>query len=533
MRATPKALRSRYLTEGLWTDQSLGQYLDAQVTRSAGKTLRLWSEQRPWQGTVGEAQDLGRQIAGGLREMGVGQGDVVAFQLPNCPEAIATFFAVTRLGATLVPIVHFYGPKEVRYILGESGAKVLITADAFGWLDYRANLKEIRPDLPHLEEVVFVPMGEPAPNLGALTDATPLDELPDVDPDAAALIAYTSGTTADPKGVIHTHRSIVAEATQLGDTQPTNGHLPMLNGAPLGHAIGMLGGILLPLYQGNEMHLIDVWDPQRILDAMLEANIYAGSGATYFLLSLLDHPALTSEHLAKMRYIGLGGASVPLAVGERATDLGISLIRAYGSTEHPSTTGASHDEPLAKRITTDGRPLLGVELRIVDEGGNDLPRGEAGEIWSRGPELCAGYTDAALTAENFTDDGWYRTGDVGILDDDGWLTITDRTRDIIIRGGETISPVEVEDLLLRMPEVAEVAVVAAPDERLGEHGCAFIRVAPDQEVPDVAAVRAHLRDAGLAKQKWPEEIREVDDFPRTPSGKVKRFELRDRLRETD
>jgi acyl-CoA synthetase (AMP-forming)/AMP-acid ligase II len=529
LRTTPDDLRARYLAEGLWNDQSLGQYLDAQVSRSAGKTLRVWSHDRPWQGTIGDAQQLGRRMAGGLRELGIDQGDVVAFQLPNCPEAVATFFAVTRLGATLVPIVHFYGPKETEYILRESGAKVLITADAFGWLDYRANLEQIRPNLPDLAQVVTVPMREPAPQLGELATAEPLADLPDVDPDAPALIAYTSGTTADPKGVIHTHRSIVAEGNQLGMIQPTVGHRPLLNGAPLGHAIGMLGGILVPLYLGHEMHLTDGWDPQLVLDGMLEADIYSGSGATFFLQSLLDHPALTDEHLAKMRYVGLGGASVPVSFSQRATDLGISIMRSYGSTEHPSTTGASHDEPVEKRIATDGHPLAGVELRIVDEEGADVRPGEPGEIWSRGPDLCAGYTDTVLTAETFTDDGWYRSGDIGIVDEDGWLTITDRKKDIIIRGGETISPVEVEDVLLRMPGVAEVAVVAAPDERLGEHGCAFVRAADPGAPPDLAAVRSHLEQLGLAKQKWPEELRIVDDFPRTPSGKVKKFELRQQL----
>ncbi|MET1042453.1 MAG: AMP-dependent synthetase, partial [Acidimicrobiales bacterium] len=194
--------------------------------------------------------------------------------------------------------------------------------------------------------------------------------------------------------------------------------------------------------------------------------------------------------------------------------------RAYGSTEHPSTTGARHSEPRAKRITTDGRPLAGVELCLDEDG----------EIWSRGPDLFSGYTDRQLTAEATDADGWYRTGDIGMLDDEGWLTITDRAKDVIIRGGENISPAEVEDLLLRMPGVAEVAVVAAPDERLGEHGCAFIRPIAGTAAPDLEAIRAHLEAAGLARQKWPEEIREVADLPRTATGKVQKFALRDALR---
>jgi acyl-CoA synthetase (AMP-forming)/AMP-acid ligase II len=253
---------------------------------------------------------------------------------------------------------------------------------------------------------------------------------------------------------------------------------------------------------------------------MLEHDLTAGSGSTYFLLSLLEHPDFTDEHARRMPTIGLGGSAVPVAIGERAAGLGIETTRSYGSTEHPSTTGARHSSPREKRIATDGLPLPGVELRLDEDG----------EIWSRGPDLFSGYTDPALTDEATDPEGWYRTGDIGDLDDDGWLTITDRAKDLIIRGGENVSPAEVEDLLLRLDGVAEVAVVAAPDERLGEHGCAFIRPAPGAAVPSLDEIRDHLEDAGLARPKWPEEVREVQDFPRTPSGKVKKFALRAQLR---
>ncbi|MGH7823177.1 MAG: AMP-binding protein, partial [Candidatus Binatia bacterium] len=218
------------------------------------------------------------------------------------------------------------------------------------------------------------------------------------------------------------------------------------------------------------------------------------------------------------------------AVTERAERLGISVVRGYGSTEHPTTTGSLHDEPREKRLYTDGRPMPGVEVKLVDDRGRELGPGEPGEICSRGPDLFVGYTDPRLTAAAFDAEGWFVTGDIGVLDEDGYLTITDRKKDIIIRGGEKVSAAEVEELLLRIPGVAEVAVVPAPDARLGEHGCAFVRPAPGAWVPDLDAIRGHLSRAGLAKQKWPEEIRAVEDFPRTPSGKIKKYVLRDRLR---
>jgi non-ribosomal peptide synthetase component E (peptide arylation enzyme) len=173
-----------------------------------------------------------------------------------------------------------------------------------------------------------------------------------------------------------------------------------------------------------------------------------------------------------------------------------------------------------------------VELRLVDERGCDVAPGTPGEIWSRGPDLCAGYTDPALTRDAFDAQGWYASGDIGILDADGYLTITDRKKDIIIRGGANISAAEIEELLVRMPGVAEVAVVAAPDQRLGEYACAFVRPRPGERAPDLESVRLHLESTGLARSKWPEELRAVDEFPRTPSGKIRKVVLRETLRAT-
>jgi acyl-CoA synthetase (AMP-forming)/AMP-acid ligase II len=232
-----------------------------------------------------------------------------------------------------------------------------------------------------------------------------------------------------------------------------------------------------------------------------------------------------------MPRIGLGGAPVPVVLGERAASHGITIVRAYGSTEHPSVSGSAFEDVADKRHRTDGAALPGVELQLVDDDGKPVAAGIPGEIWSRGPDLCLGYTNPALTAAAFDADGWYRSGDVGVLDDDGYLTITDRLKDIIIRGGENLSAAEIEEAIIRMPEVAEVAVVAAPDARLGEHACAFVRLASSDAAVDLVAVRTHLEGAGLARQKWPEEVRVVLDFPRTASGKIRKVDLRNGLRE--
>ncbi len=536
------ARAQQYVRDGFWNDESLGEILAAGLHDAPDALFVARSDRRPYRGTFAEVDDLARRVASGLAARGIGEGDAVAFQLPNWVEAAATFYAVAYLGAIVVPIVHFYGTKEVGYILRRTRVKALITADHFGAQDFLANLAALRAEgLPDLEWCAVV--SDDGATTGVRGDipfrdlvADPIAGPVPVDPSAPALIAYTSGTTADPKGVVHVHRTINAEIRQLGAVQdppdPTRVVVPdTINGAPVGHGIGMLGALLIPVWRRRPVHLIDVWDPGRVLAAMVAEQLSAGQGSTVFLTSLLDHPDFDPDvHPKLMPQIGLGGSAVPLAVCERALGLGIQTMRSFGCTEHPSITGSTWGDPWEQRAGTDGRPLPGVDMRIVDDEGRDVPAGLPGEIWSRGPDCCFGYTDPVVTAASFEGE-WYCTGDIGVVDEHGCLRITDRKKDIIIRGGENISAAEVEELLIRLPGVAEVAVVAAPDARLGEHAAAFVRMQPGGEgAPTLDAVRAHLERAGLARQKWPEEIHDIDVFPRTPSGKVQKFALRARLR---
>jgi len=534
-------LAGHYRAEGLWDDSTLGAVVARGLQDHPGSRIRIWSRDRPYDGTFGDVADVARRLAGGLRAAGIEPGDVVSFQLPNWMEAAAAFYAGALTGAVLVPIVHIYGARELAYILRQAAPRAHVATPRFGHLDYAEIIDGLRADVPSLEQIVFV--GDDVPSWGtpwsSLAEAPPVAGPAPIDPDAPCVLGYTSGTTADPKGVVHTHRTLLAEVRQLTYDAPPSiaplqappGNRPVLLASPVSHATGMLGGLLSPVVTGSPINLLDRWDPAHALAAMLDGDLTGGGGATYFLTSLLDHPNLTSRHLEHMRYVALGGAPIPPAVAERADSLGISLVRAYGSTEHPSVTGSAHADSRDRRLYTDGRPMPGVEVRIASPDGHDLGPGEPGEITTRGPDLFVGYTDAALTAARLDTDGWYATGDIGILDEQGYLTVTDRTADLIIRGGENVSAAEVEAVLAAMAGVAEVAVVAAPDARLGEHGCAFIRPMPGVSTPDLEAIRGYLRLSGLARQKWPEEVRGVDEFDRTPSGKVKKFVLRARLRD--
>ena len=527
LRSVPDDLCRRYVADGWWTDVTLGGLAADGLAGMGNAEFRVHSSIRPWSGTFSQVDRAARSVAGALRARGVGPGDVVVIQLPNWLEAGITFWAAAYLGAVVVPIVHFYGAKEVDYIIRVTSPDVVVTADRFGHTDYLTTYAELLERRPVPRWLIVgdtssrhLPAG--ATPFESMLDHDPIVGPVAVDPDSPAVIGFTSGTTSDPKGVVHSHRTIGCETRQLDHLFPKGGP-PQITGSPVGHFIGMLNAFLVPLLRERPVHLIDVWDPGEVLRLMQDEDLGVTGGATSFLTSLLDHPAFTPEHLAMMPFAGLGGSAVPVAVTERATKLGIKVFRSYGSTEHPSITGCLLSDPEEKRLTTDGHPLPGVELRLDDDG----------EISSRGPDCCLGYTDATLTAAAFDADGWYRTGDIGVLDDDGYLTITDRISDIIIRGGENISAQEIEELMLGMDAVAEVAVVAEPDLRLGEHAAAVVRVRQGAAVPTLQQVREHLAVAGLARQKWPESLHEVRAFPRTASGKVQKFRLRQSLSEED
>jgi acyl-CoA synthetase (AMP-forming)/AMP-acid ligase II len=525
LRTVPRNLADRYRTEGWWTDATLGRTVADGLGTMAHVGFRVRSAVRPWEGTFADVDRAARSLAAALRARGVGPGSIVVFQLPNWVEAGITFWATAYLGATVVPIVHFYGAKEVDYIVRVTEPDVVVTADRFGHSDHLAAWEGVLAEHPGPLWLVVgdTPAGDlpaAATPFAALLDADPVAAPAAVDPDAPAIVGFTSGTTRDPKGVVHSHRTIGCETRQLDHMFPTGGP-PQITGAPVGHFIGMLNAFLVPMLRLRPVNLIDVWDPGEVLRMMIEEGLGVGGGATYFLTSLLDHPDCTPEHLALMPFAGLGGSTVPVAVTERATRLGIEVFRSYGSTEHPSITGCLLDDPEHKRLTTDGHALPGVEIRLDEDG----------EILSRGPDCCLGYTDQGLTAAAFDDDGWYRTGDVGVLDDEGYLTITDRVSDIIIRGGENISAQEIEELVLGVDGVAEVSVVAVPDARLGERAAAVLRLRPGSAPPTLAGVRDHLAAAGLARQKWPESLHVVAELPRTPSGKVQKFRLRQHLRD--
>ncbi len=520
IRKIPAELSERYVAEGWWVPETLGDMLARGLAVNSGVSFAVHSDMRPWAGTFGDVELVARRLAAGLHSRGVGPGDVVAMQLPNWMEAAATFWASSFLGAVVVPIVHFYGRKEVSHILATARPKAFVTTREFGRMTFQPDLCAEVPIVALVGGALVGGGDVHAQDFEDLLADEPMTGTLVADPTAPALIAFTSGTTRDPKGVVHSHQTLACETRQLlANYPPDRGR--QLTATPVGHFIGMIGAFLIPVLEGAPIDLADVWDPGKVLALMKSERMSIGGGPPYFVTSLLDHPDCTDDHRQLFTTVGLGGSTVPAVVTRRLTDLGMFVFRSYGSTEHPSITGSGRDAPEDKRLYTDGNARPGVEVKLSDDG----------EILSRGPDLCLGYTDPELTAKAFDEDGWYHTGDIGVLDDDGYLSITDRKADVIIRGGENISALEVEEVLLALAQVAEAVVVGVPDARLGERAAAVLRIKPGSTMPSLDEVRAHFEAVGVARQKWPEVLHQADDFPRTASGKVQKFRVREHVSE--
>jgi cyclohexanecarboxylate-CoA ligase len=511
---------------------TLAAHIQAGAAAHDGCPLVFVSADGEYVTTLGGLVSDAEKVAGALQARGIGAGDVVAVQLPGSYAGAVVQVAVALCGAVLLPVVMIYGPREMDFVLRSSGAGAVVLACSYrGRAQADAVLAGLSP-LPGLKLAVVVgddAPGRDAPGHGAVGYAELLRQpggayrRPLPDPDDRAVLMYTSGTTADPKGVQHSHRTLLAEATSRVYTLngPDARHLGLF---PPGHMAGLLS-LLRILLLGTPTVIMQAWDAALAATLIDRHAVTSCGGAPVQLSGLLDQQALGSATLATLRECLTGAAPVPPSLIERAEAAGITAFRSYGSSEHPTVSAGSIADPLDRRARTDGGLLAGNQVRLVDADGRDVPDGHDGEILTRGPELFMGYTDPALNEVAFLPGGWFRTGDVGRTNADGYLTVTDRLKDIIIRGGENISAKEVEDLLVTHPAVADVAVIPVPDPALGERVCAVVVARPGCTF-DVEQAREHFAAAGAARQKTPEVVVLVDELPRTPSGKVRKDVLR-------
>lgn len=473
--------------------------------------------------------DEARAIAASLRQAGLVPGDVVAFQLPNWHEAAVINLAAVMAGLVVNPIVPIYRDAEVRQMLTDCGARAIFTCTDFRGFDFAAMAHRLQGELSALEHV-FTVRGEGTTDLASLMERGRAIsfEPAEIEASAVKLVLFTSGTTGRPKGVLHAHATLDHVIRRSGAHWGVAEGDAILMPSPVTHVSGYANGLEMPLVCGTRTILMESWNADGAVE-LIERHAISGTiAATPFLVELAERARASGRQLPSFRFFACGGAAVPsdLIPGANAAFADLRAFRVFGASEVPLVTyGWPEDETLA--ATTDGQ-VVDYSVRIVDDGGVEVPAGREGEILARGPAMMLGYADEGQSREAITADGFFRTGDLGTLGENGALTVTGRKKDLIIRGGENISAVEIEDVLRSHPEIRDVSVVAMPHERLGEGVCAYLVAAGD--TPGVQTLVEHVIASGLARQKIPERFEFVADFPRTASGKVRKDRLREEIR---
>lgn len=520
----------RYTAQGFWGTRTLNDYFAEAL---AGKADDLAVVDRDRRVTYRQLDGMVNALALALTGLGVGKGEVVAFQLPNWLETLALHLACKRMGAVSNPIIPIYRHREVEFILREGEVAVYVAPKTFRGFDFEEMMAGLAPRLPHLKQAVFVG-GAQRP--GNLTFDGLLDRgreggtfsPPPMDANDVCLLLYTSGTTSDPKGVLHTHNTLLCENFNVAGCYNLKPGGVIFMPSPFTHIAGLLFGMEMPFLIKGSLVMMDIWDPNRAVEIISKERCSLTMGSTPFLQGILSSPALGRYDISCLEVFGCGGAPVPPELILKAHRLHrIDACRAYGSSEYSTVTLCRAKDPLDKKAYTDGAPAPGTEVRIVDlDTGEDAGPGGEGEILVRGPECFVGYRNADLNGEAFDARGWFYTGDIGRRDPDGYIEITGRKKDIIIRGGENISVKEVEDLLHAHPGVLQAAVVAMPDPLMGEKACAYVRLKPGAATLTFEEMTAYLEEKKIARQKLPERLELISEFPMTAAGKIKKFLLK-------
>lgn len=520
-------LVDEWTSGGWWPNRTFDQTLAAQVVARPAKTAIVDDYGRL---TYAELDAVVDRVGSGLAARGVHAGEVVSCILPNRAEAVVLFYAAARLGAIFNPIVPIYGAREIRFILRQAESVVLVVVDRFRGVDLAGLAERLRPEVTSLRDVIVI--GETRTGMrpwDELASATPSATRRTIDPNAVHALLYTSGTTADPKGVLHTHNTLLCECASMARNHALSERDVLVMASPVSHISGMLFGLMLPVYLGATGVLMERWDAERFLDLVEREGGTFSAGATPFLQGLVE--AWRPDRTRTLRVFPCGGADVPPDLIARAQcELGMRSGRGYGSTEFPSiVSSAGPDVPDAKRAVTDGRPIPPNVAELRDLDGRPVAAGDEGEVWARGPELFVGYRDPSLNDDAFDARGFFRTGDLARIDADGWLTISGRVKDIIVRAGEKFSAKEIEDLLHTHPKVRSVAIVPVRDAAVGERACACVVPVDASMLPTLEELGDFLTRHEISRRKLPERLAIMRELPMTASGKVQKHVLQAEL----
>jgi cyclohexanecarboxylate-CoA ligase len=534
------ARRDAAVAAGFWRDRTINDELDACLAQCPDKTALTAVQMetgRTDRFTYRELARLADRIAVGLSRLGVGRNDVVSMQLPNGWAFTATYLACSRIGAVLNPLMPIFRERELSFMLAHGASKVFIVPKTHRGFDFEKMALGMQPNLPALKQVVVLG-GSQTNSFHSLLSGPAWENEPDAAqiltrrrpvPDDVTQLIYTSGTTGEPKGVMHTANTLMANIVPYAQRLKLGADDVVLMASPMAHQTGFMYGLIMPILLRASAVLQDVWEPKRAVDLVREYGCSFTMASTPFLADLARTVTETGHDVPTLRTFLCAGAPIPGPLVEQARKaMGTKIVSAWGMTENGAVTLIELDDDDTLACTTDGTPLPGVQIKVVDVDGSTLPTGQAGKLLVRACSNFGGYLKRPQL--NGTDtEGWFDTGDLARIDARGYVRITGRSKDVIIRGGENIPVVEIEALLYRHPAIAMAAIVAYPDERLGERACAMVVCKPGQSL-DLPGLVAYLETQQVARQYMPERLQLLPEMPATPSGKIQKFKLREMLR---
>ncbi|MEJ2885159.1 class I adenylate-forming enzyme family protein [Actinomycetospora aeridis] len=513
-----------YRATGLWSDETVADLLVRRAAEHPDRELFVFEGRRV---TYGEFEAWTAAVAADLVARGVAPGDRVLVQLPNRLEALVLQIAAFRAGAVDVPVIPIYREHEMRQILADCRPAALCSVTRLGERRPTEELDALAAEIG-LEPTVRYAADEPAgawlpvPGPGAGTPSLP----PSRPVDEPCLLLYTSGTTSAPKGVLLTTQALVAHLRSFRVALGAGEHTTTLAATPLSHLGGFIAAVVFPVHLGGRSVVMAGWKPDEAVELITTERVTLMMGATVFLSDLVDRYARGAGDGYRLDVYACAGASIPPAVIDRAAEVGVRAVRAYGMTETAGVCAiASGDDPLHRRREWDGRLIPGMEIEVVDEAREVLAPGEVGELRLRTPQLLERYTDPQVTAMQFDAEGWFYPGDVGRVDAEGWVQVLGRTKDIVNRGGEKFSTGDIEAALASHPAVQRAAVTAVRDDRLGEAVGAWVVLADAASWSEAKPLVEHLEELRLARPKIPVEWHVVPEIPTTAIGKVQKHRL--------
>ncbi|EFH5786798.1 medium-chain fatty-acid--CoA ligase [Escherichia coli] len=521
--------RAAYRQQGLWGDASLADYWQQTARAMPDKIAVVDNHGASY--TYSALDHAASCLANWMLAKGIESGDRIAFQLPSWCEFTVIYLACLKIGAVSVPLLPSWREAELVWVLNKCQAKMFFAPTLFKQTRPVDLILPLQNQLPQLQQIVGVDKLAPATSSLSLSqiiaDNTPLTTAITTHGDELAAVLFTSGTEGLPKGVMLTHNNILASERAYCARLNLTWQDVFMMPAPLGHATGFLHGVTAPFLIGARSVLLDIFTPDACLALLEQQRCTCMLGATPFVYDLLNVLEKQPADLSALRFFLCGGTTIPKKVARECQQLGIKLLSVYGSTESSPHAVVNLDDPLSRFMHTDGYAAAGVEIKVVDDARKTLPPGCEGEEASRGPNVFMGYFDEPeLTARALDEEGWYYSGNLCRMDEAGYIKITGRKKDIIVRGGENISSREVEDILLQHPKIHDACVVAMPDERLGERSCAYVVLKAPHHSLSLEEVVAFFSRKRVAKYKYPEHIVVIEKLPRTASGKIQKFLLR-------